>query len=1052
MRGSGRFTADDDAAPHGTLARLDVAALLGTTAFTGMLMPREAAAQTWLGNTSDYGNPTNWSGGAVPTVTAFFTATGSTSVVLPAAPSSVGEFDFASNAQSYNFGVSSTFTLTATGMTSHSSTQQTFTVTGSGTLAFANIASGGPSTAIILVGPTSTLDISALTVSGIQLGSVSSASGNGQINLGARLLLVGFDDTSTLFSGVISGTGGSITKTGSGTWTLSGANTYTGGTTVIGGTLQGTTTSLQGNIVNNATVAFSQATSGTYAGTMSGSGNLLVNGTGIVTLTGSNSYSGGTTITGGLVNFASAGNFGSGAITLNGGGLQWAAGTSTDISPRLTALGAGGGTFDTNGNSVTLASAITGTGALTKAGPGMLILGGTNSYTGGTTVSGGTLQGTTASLQGNILNNATVNFSQTGNGTYAGTMSGSGGLVKSGAGTVILSGANSYTGGTTVSAGTLQGTTASLQGNILNNGTVAFSQNGGGTYAGSLSGTGGVNIQGGGVVTFTGANSYTGPTSVTGSGFVVNGSLASPVTIDSASSIGGSGSVGGLTVNGGILSPGNSIGTLTVNGTYGQNGGTYAVQLNNQGQSDRVAVNGTATLNGGTVQVAATQGSYANSTTYTIVSATGGVNGSYAGATSNFAFLTPSLSYDANDAYLTLTLASSMPFSSFNGTRNQRAVAGALNQSFATATGDWATVIGALAGLTNQQADPALTAISGEPYADIGTVNVGASLLFLNTVGQQMAVARGYGNPGSRIALAQACASATACDDTSSLSRLSAWISGIGSFGNVAGNGNASTLTYSQGGVAAGIDYRLDPRFLMGLAIGYISGRQWVDGFNGQANSNEYNAALYASFTQDGFYVDAMAGYAYGDTQVQRTMLIPNLQPRIANGRNGANEFLGQIEGGYRIGVYEPARATLTPFVRFQTVAAAQGGLTESGSANALGLIVQSQNTTSVRTVLGADLAGNIPVGAATPLVIALRLGWAHEYASTDRPVTASFLGAPSASFTVYGAQPQHDSAVIGLGLDTRLAAGMSLYARYDGEIGIDENVHAVTAGLRMTW
>ena len=898
MRGSGRFTADDDAAPHGTLARLAVAALLGTTAFTGMLMPREAAAQTWLGNTSDYGNPTNWSGGAVPTVTAFFTATGSTSVVLPAAPSSVGEFDFASNAQSYNFGVSSTFTLTATGMTSHSSTQQTFTVTGSGTLAFANIASGGPSTAIILVGPTSTLDISALTVSGIQLGSVSSASGNGQINLGARLLLVGFDDTSTLFSGVISGTGGSITKTGSGTWTLSGANTYTGGTTVIGGTLQGTTTSLQGNIVNNAT----------------------------------------------------------------------------------------------------------------------------------------------------------VNFSQTGNGTYAGTMSGSGGLVKSGAGTVILSGANSYTGGTTVSAGTLQGTTASLQGNILNNGTVAFSQNGGGTYAGSLSGTGGVNIQGGGVVTFTGANSYTGPTSVTGSGFVVNGSLASPVTIDSASSIGGSGSVGGLTVNGGILSPGNSIGTLTVNGTYGQNGGTYAVQLNNQGQSDRVAVNGTATLNGGTVQVAATQGSYANSTTYTIVSATGGVNGSYAGATSNFAFLTPSLSYDANDAYLTLTLASSMPFSSFNGTRNQRAVAGALNQSFATATGDWATVIGALAGLTNQQADPALTAISGEPYADIGTVNVGASLLFLNTVGQQMAVARGYGNPGSRIALAQACASATACDDTSSLSRLSAWISGIGSFGNVAGNGNASTLTYSQGGVAAGIDYRLDPRFLMGLAIGYISGRQWVDGFNGQANSNEYNAALYASFTQDGFYVDAMAGYAYGDTQVQRTMLIPNLQPRIANGRNGANEFLGQIEGGYRIGVYEPARATLTPFVRFQTVAAAQGGLTESGSANALGLIVQSQNTTSVRTVLGADLAGNIPVGAATPLVIALRLGWAHEYASTDRPVTASFLGAPSASFTVYGAQPQHDSAVIGLGLDTRLAAGMSLYARYDGEIGIDENVHAVTAGLRMTW
>ena len=79
------------------------------------------------------------------------------------------------------------------------------------------------------------------------------------------------------------------------------------------------------------------------------------------------------------------------------------------------------------------------------ASAGTLILTGANSYSGGTTVSGGVLQGKTTSLQGNILNNAAVVFDQGTAGTYAGNMSGSGALTKTGAGTLILSGTNSYT-------------------------------------------------------------------------------------------------------------------------------------------------------------------------------------------------------------------------------------------------------------------------------------------------------------------------------------------------------------------------------------------------------------------------------------------------------------------------------------------------------------------------------------------------------------------------------------------------------------------------------
>ena len=172
--------------------------------------------------------------------------------------------------------------------------------------------------------------------------------------------------------------------------------------------------------------------------------------------------------------------------------------TASFATARPVILGAGSGTFDTAGNNLTLAGVVSGAGSLIKTGSGTLSLAGTASYTGGTIVSGGTLLGNTASLQGDILNNANVTFDQPTNGTYAGTMSGIGSLTKTGTGTLILSGTNTYAGGTTVSGGILQGNTTSLQGNILNNALVVFNQTSAGTYAGTMSGTGGLTLQGGG--------------------------------------------------------------------------------------------------------------------------------------------------------------------------------------------------------------------------------------------------------------------------------------------------------------------------------------------------------------------------------------------------------------------------------------------------------------------------------------------------------------------------------------------------------------------------
>ena len=103
---------------------------------------------------------------------------------------------------------------------------------------------------------------------------------------------------------------------------------------------------------------------------------------------------------------------------------------------------------------------------LTKNGLGTLVLSGTSGHTGGDTVNTGSLQGTTISLRAHILDNANVTFDQDADGSFSASISGSGSLTKLGGGTVTLAGANVYTGGTTISGGALQGTTASLKGAI----------------------------------------------------------------------------------------------------------------------------------------------------------------------------------------------------------------------------------------------------------------------------------------------------------------------------------------------------------------------------------------------------------------------------------------------------------------------------------------------------------------------------------------------------------------------------------------------------------
>jgi outer membrane autotransporter protein len=425
--------------------------------------------------------------------------------------------------------------------------------------------------------------------------------------------------------------------------------------------------------------------------------------------------------------------------------------------------------------------------------------------------------------------------------------------------------------------------------------------------------------------------------------------------------------------------------------------------------------------------------------------------GKFDRTTSNLAFLTPSLSYDANNVYISLALASNA-FASAGQTINQQAVGGALDAI--AASGNVDGIVTVMANLPNGAGAPALQALSGQPYADFGTLNARASQLFMNSVGRQMATERGagLGSGPQRVALAEACV--IACDTTEP-SRFGAWVAGIGSTGSVLGDANASSFTYTMGGTAFGIDYRLDPRFLVGIAGGYTSGTQWVNGFSGNGYSDSFSVALYGSFTQNGsgpgFYTDALVGYANANNRMQRVISLPGNPTALANGNTSANQFLGQIEAGYKFGLGLGANTSISPFARLQVASINQAGFTEYGGGP-FNLSVAAQNTTSVRTTFGVDLAGSFDIGGGTLLDLGLRLGWMHEFADTARPMTAGFAASPGSQFTVFGATPQRDSAVIGFSAATALSDRTSLFVSYDGEIGGGTDNHSLRAGFRITW
>ncbi|HEX4346937.1 MAG TPA: autotransporter-associated beta strand repeat-containing protein [Vicinamibacterales bacterium] len=434
-----------------------------------------------------------------------------------------------------------------------------------------------------------------------------------------------------------SGSSASVTLSGGANTvvTLSGNNTYSGGTSINSGTLNVSSNSNLGNggsvslyagtlgltgtstfthqllLNGSSSVSVSAGQNASWSGAISelSSGSTLgVSGGGTLTLANStNSFSGGVRVTGGstvAVDADSELGATSGGLTL---GDSSSAGTlsinaANFTSSRTFTLGSGGATIDTvGGTNATLNGTVQGSGGLTKAGSGTLILSGTIGYGGGTTILGGTLRAGNANLFGglsalSIGAGSTIDFAGfsqsietlTGAGnvalgggaltiggggsssTFNGVIGGSGGLVKNGGGTLTLLGANTYTGGTRINGGNLVANSGSLFGNVVDNAGLVFDQSFNGTFAGAISGTGAFGKSSGGALTLSGANTYTGGTLVTGGSLIgttssLQGAIIDNATVQIAQNT--DATFNGTLSGNGLFSKAGT-GTLTINGSH----------------------------------------------------------------------------------------------------------------------------------------------------------------------------------------------------------------------------------------------------------------------------------------------------------------------------------------------------------------------------------------------------------------------------------------------------------------------------------------------------
>ena len=816
-----------------------------------------------------------------------------------------------------------------------------------------------------------------------------------------------------------------------------GAGTATGDITITSGSISSRFQGIDARITGGSGGGIMITANGAITSSTDVGINTVVTGSGNTAITLNGNVSG----LNGVVATAGSGNIAvTNAATVSGSsiGVQLIGGTTKTLDNFGTITGATGISMTTGSSSVFNVGTITGTG-----GTAVQFAGGGNTLT----------LAPTSVINGSVLGLGADTFQLGGSGTGSFDAS-------------LIGPAQQYRGFNTFnkisdSSWTLTGTNAlalpwTVQQGILNvagslpnspftlqNGTLFVS----GTIGAATVNSGSFSVLSGGLA---------GPVTMTNGTSSIDGTVG-PLTM-SGGLLNGIGTLGGLTVNGGIVAPGHSIGTLNVNGPVSfAAGSVYQVEANAAGQSDKILATGAATLTGGTVQALPAPGAYGPSTVYTILTANGGRTGAFANATSSLPFLIPSLSYDANNVFLTLARNATF-LQSQGGTGNQAAVGGALD-TFPTSNPLFLNLV-ALNGTPALR--QALDALSGEVHADLqnsliddsryvrqGVLGRLRQAPFEGTTGPMAAL----GFAGPALAYQSDASEALAYTDPKSPrspihvkapiappvapALTTFWATGYGAWGHTDGDGNAATLKRDIGGFLVGADRKLGDNWWAGLAAGYSHSRIRVADRASSADVDTGHIAGYTGASFGAINLRGGAAYALHDIDTSRSIIFPGFSDTArVSYHGGTAQAFGEIGYGLATGpiAWEPFGGLA--WVHLNTSSFAEVGgpaaLNGSGTDRDIGY-----------STLGLRAATVYALDKGMTLAPRVTAAWQHAFGNVTPGIGLTFQSV-IAPFAITGVPLARDGALVEAGADLRINPRTTLGIYYNGYLATRTQDHAV--------
>lgn len=544
------------------------------------------------------------------------------------------------------------------------------------------------------------------------------------------------------------------------------------------------------------------------------------------------------------------------------------------------------------------------------------------------------------------------------------------------------------------------------------------------TLSAPLTGAGGMTKTDLGTLILDGAHGYAGATEIVAGRLLVNGTLASPtVTLRSGAQLGGSGTLSGAVDVEGMLAPGRSIGTLTVGEVTFAPGGTFEVELNSGGavagvNNDLLVATGTATL-GGTLRVTPENGtddgsSYTPGLSYTILTADGGVNGSFASLSDDFAFLDFTVEYRADEVRLVSALADTPCAGPF--TANQDATCGGV---ISVGSGE---VHDAVVALSTAEAPQALDRLSGEIHPALG-----------NRLVEEARLLRDIG-------LARGATGVTVAQGPAPGATGGFWASPVASLSRASGDGNAAAVEHHSSGLFLGVERAVGDTTL-GLFGGIVGDTFDQPDRLSSATTRSVSLGAYGITGTDAVTLRYGLSHSWHGIDTSREARLTGLAQTLSAEYSARTaQVFGEVAWDLDMNGVD-----LEPFAGGTLLSHWSEGFSETGGSAAL--TVHSRDITLATGTLGLRFASDLDLGGNT-----LRLGGAVSLDATSGDTDALGLHALAGgtTFEVAGVPIGESSLGLKLSAEIDLPMGSVLWADYSGRF--EGGTDAQRAAIGISW